>query len=299
MNTQESQRLLRRRLNRIGWGMLAFLAATEVCSLALSFLPGFMDNDWLYYAASYAVMFGLGPLALWLVIRRLPKGASPRLPLSGPALARSAVYCIGIGYLFNLATTLLLTGIQLLTGQDMMGKSQDLMTSIPTSIMFVLAGIIAPICEELIFRRLLLDRLRPFGDRCAIWICGIAFGLYHINLGQFFYASALGMVLAGLVLKTGKLYHSIICHASLNLSSLIITYLIPTGRIGSILSGVCVVASMLFAVWCFVRYARSYRHTPPAPPFTAEDIKAALPRCAGLWTTGLLLLAASILRLLI
>ena len=152
----------------------------------------------------------------------------------------------------------------------------------------------APVFEELIFRKLLLDRLRPFGDRCAILLCGVAFGLYHVNLGQFFYAAALGMVLAGIVLKTGKIWHSMVCHAALNLSSLGFSALYELGEGGTIAAGVIVVALVVFAAWCFVRYARSYRYAPPAYPVSTRDVMRCLPGSVGIWACAVLLLAAGV-----
>ena len=48
--------------------------------------------------------------------------------------------------------------------------------------------IIAPIFEELLFRKLLIDRMQPYGEKTAIIASALAFGLVHGNFSQFFYA---------------------------------------------------------------------------------------------------------------
>ena len=59
----------------------------------------------------------------------------------------------------------------------------------PMWLIFIFMVILAPIVEELIFRKLLIDRLSVYGDRMAIIFSAAAFGLMHGNLYQFFYAA--------------------------------------------------------------------------------------------------------------
>ena len=76
--------------------------------------------------------------------------------------------------------------------------------------------IITPIMEELAFRKLLLDRIAVFGDKTAILISGLMFGLFHGNLYQFFYAFIFGMILAWVYLRSGKLRLPVIFHGIVN-----------------------------------------------------------------------------------
>lgn len=82
-------------------------------------------------------------------------------------------------------------------------------------------GLIAPAAEELLFRRLLLRRLRPYGERFALVASALCFGLFHGNLNQFFYAFLLGLVLAELALSTGCLWQAVLLHALVNLLSIL------------------------------------------------------------------------------
>ena len=46
--------------------------------------------------------------------------------------------------------------------------------------------IMAPVVEELFFRKLVMDRLLGYGQKTAIIISGIMFGMAHGNFSQFF-----------------------------------------------------------------------------------------------------------------
>ena len=74
----------------------------------------------------------------------------------------------------------------------------------------------APLFEELACRKLLLDRLHPYGDGFAVLASGLLFGLMHGNSAQFFLAFALGILFALVYLKTGRIVYTILLHAIIN-----------------------------------------------------------------------------------
>lgn len=77
--------------------------------------------------------------------------------------------------------------------------------------------ILAPVFEELFFRKLVIDRLLPYGELPAILISGVAFGMAHGNFNQFFYAAAIGIVFGFIYLRSGKIIYSIVLHMIFNL----------------------------------------------------------------------------------
>ncbi len=99
----------------------------------------------------------------------------------------------------------------------------------------------APIVEEMLFRKVLIDRIRKYGEGTAILLSGILFGLYHGNFTQFFYAAMLGMFFAYIYLRTGNILNTIFLHMAINtLSSVVAGTLmrnIGWERIRSIASG--------------------------------------------------------------
>ncbi|MBO4411455.1 MAG: CPBP family intramembrane metalloprotease [Lachnospiraceae bacterium] len=76
----------------------------------------------------------------------------------------------------------------------------------------------APILEELVFRKLLLDRIHPFGETVAALTSALLFGLFHGNAAQFPLAFLFGIVSATVYLKTGRILYSILLHFMINLT---------------------------------------------------------------------------------
>lgn len=87
-------------------------------------------------------------------------------------------------------------------------------TSFPLFLLSLLVMAVIPaICEELIFRGVVLHGLRnKFGEWGAIFLSGLMFALFHGNLQQFIYPFILGSIMGWLVLRTGSLVSSMIVH---------------------------------------------------------------------------------------
>lgn len=76
--------------------------------------------------------------------------------------------------------------------------------------------IIAPIFEELLFRKLLIDRLQPYGEKTAIAASALAFGLVHGNFSQFFYAFGIGLIFGYVYCRTKNVWYTISFHMIIN-----------------------------------------------------------------------------------
>lgn len=80
-------------------------------------------------------------------------------------------------------------------------------------------GICAPIFEELILRKFLIDRIHKYGEGIAILASGLLFGLFHGNFSQVFFAAGLGFFFAYIYLRTGKIWYTIAFHMIINMTS--------------------------------------------------------------------------------
>jgi uncharacterized protein len=72
--------------------------------------------------------------------------------------------------------------------------------------------VIPPIVEEMLFRGVVLQSLKRFGDGFAIVVSALFFGLYHGNLIQIVFAFLSGLALGFVVVRTGSLLPSILIH---------------------------------------------------------------------------------------
>ena len=118
-----------------------------------------------------------------------------------------------IGNLLGIGVTSLIgTAIQ----SDIANPIQTLINSSDILLNLIIISIIGPIFEELLFRKLLIDRTIKYGAKISIILSATLFGLMHGNLNQFFYAFLLGGFFSYIYIKTGKI---ILCFGILFVSS--------------------------------------------------------------------------------
>lgn len=92
--------------------------------------------------------------------------------------------------------------------------------------MFFFVGLLAPVCEEIVFRGILFTGFRKNGTpmQAILWTA-VLFGLFHMNLNQMVYAIVLGFAFGLLREATGNIWAGIIGHISLNSYSVFLYYL--------------------------------------------------------------------------
>jgi membrane protease YdiL (CAAX protease family) len=74
----------------------------------------------------------------------------------------------------------------------------------------------APVMEEFVFRRCIIRRLLPCGEKAALFTSALLFALFHSAVNQVCYAFLLGLVFGYVYLKTGRLRYSIGLHVIIN-----------------------------------------------------------------------------------
>jgi membrane protease YdiL (CAAX protease family) len=93
-------------------------------------------------------------------------------------------------------------------------------------ILYFIAVVIVPsFAEEYIFRYLMLNALRKYGNAFAIISTSVLFGFAHARAGAFIYATAVGIFCAYITIKTRSIWFAVILHALINSASLIIRYI--------------------------------------------------------------------------
>lgn len=85
--------------------------------------------------------------------------------------------------------------------------------------------VLAPFCEESIFRGVILQSLRPLGNGFAILFSALLFAMMHGNIGQFPLAFLVGLALGYFVLLFDSLWVTILMHAAVNSMSTWINYM--------------------------------------------------------------------------
>ena len=103
-----------------------------------------------------------------------------------------------------------------LFGYTMLEGMEALAVDFDNFSMFLYAGVLAPVTEELLFRGLVQRTLMPFGKRFAIFCSAFTFGLYHGNLVQTPFAFLVGLIL-GYVAAEYNIFWAMLLHMINNL----------------------------------------------------------------------------------
>jgi len=227
------QQDLRRILNQSGMALFylaiaVIVSQTVIQILCHHFCPGASETDWYLWVVTAITVVGIGLPIFYLMMRRIPdspKGAV--IKLKPGKFFIILVICLGALYLSNILSSILILFIALFKGETVLKNPvEEVILNSNFILSMLYAVIVAPITEEFMFRKLLLDKLRRFGDVTAILLTGVAFGLFHMNLSQFFYACVLGFLFAYVAIRTNTIRYTIILHMIVNFLGLIFTFFV-------------------------------------------------------------------------
>ena len=83
--------------------------------------------------------------------------------------------------------------------------------------------LLIPIFEEILFRGMILNDIkRKINVTAAVFIQGVLFGVYHMNIVQGIYAAFLGIILGFIYVWTESIISTIIAHITFNISGVAI-----------------------------------------------------------------------------
>ena len=208
--------------SKLGIGTFAILGIGTVTQLLLiyvvnSTLPQVMEHSWGMWLLTFAPLYLIAvPIGL-LLLRKVPAKPLEKHDLKPSRYIVTVIICIFMMYAGNILGTIITALLQLLpgvsAGNPILGYATD--NALLPKVLFMV--ILAPVIEEYIFRKQLIDRMHIYGEKLAVVTSALMFGLFHGNLSQFFYAFALGLVFGYVYLKTGKLRYSIGLHMLINL----------------------------------------------------------------------------------
>ena len=177
----------RRTFSRLGFAMLLYIAVTVTLQYLLSWLfARYMQNEWVRYIVlilpQYFISMPLAALLIW----RMPRQPIAHKQLGAGRFVIVMIVCFAILYAGNLTGALANLGLQAIAGKEMSQALFSLITDsgVWTNVVFVV--ILAPIAEELFFRKLLIPKLLPFGEKPAIILSGLIFGLRYTETSRSF-----------------------------------------------------------------------------------------------------------------
>ncbi|MBE5965107.1 MAG: CPBP family intramembrane metalloprotease [Lachnospira sp.] len=99
-------------------------------------------------------------------------------------------------------------------------------TEYPFIVQLIFMACMPAFVEEFIFRGILYRNYRSGAGFGAAILSGILFGMLHLNINQFMYATVLGILFAILVELTGSIFASSLAHFLVNGFSVTLTYVL-------------------------------------------------------------------------
>lgn len=169
-----------------------------------------------YMLVSMLPLYIIGTPILLKIIGRQPAAKIEKGDF--PIRKVIAAFFVGIAamQLGNLIGIILNVGLANLADTEAKNPTAEFITTSTLLQNFIVVVIGAPIFEELVFRKWLMERTVKYGEGTAILISGFAFGLFHGNIIQFAYATLVGMVLAYVYVKSGRVIYTIVLHMITN-----------------------------------------------------------------------------------
>ncbi len=108
----------------------------------------------------------------------------------------------------------------------------DLILAYPFPVAFFVIAVTPAICEEALFRGVLYRGYRKTGVWPAVVLSAFLFGIMHMNLNQFFYAFAVGILFALVNEVTGSILPSFLLHLYINGRSTVLLFLMSNSAEG-------------------------------------------------------------------
>lgn len=265
--------------SRIGFGYVIFFLVSIIAQTVILYGIKVAPGHWfangfdmkLVMLMSQVAMYGIAFPILYLWMRRLPSWKMEKKEkLSAGHLILLIMFCFGVTYIGNIIGQVLMYIVGLFTKTAIRNPVDTMIGDLSPLTLFVYVVLVAPLMEELVFRKLLIDRIIPYGQLPAMLVSGIAFGLFHGNFYQFFYACSIGMVFAYIYTRTGTIWYSVIMHAIINftggvLASLLLSKIEAGSYLaiaGTVLLGFMVVITIVTSIVLFGVYVAKVKFFP-------------------------------------
>ena len=210
-------------MTRVGASLLVFLGLISASQTLYGWLKapfisawgeeaGYVINE-LLYGVMYFLCFII-PIFFFLFISKGKEPKSmrlkPRLTLDTPFIL---VASIGVIYLCAVVNNLIIQPlISPSFDYDSMFVTYDYSEPYKVVLSLIVMAVVPGICEELLFRGMILENLAPYGKTGAVIGSAFLFGLMHQNPLQMFYTTMAGIVLGVIYIYTESIFCSMLVH---------------------------------------------------------------------------------------
>lgn len=230
----------RKRFNIIGFGFAIFTVITFVVCQMLSLVAIAAENisgvpvtsSTLFLNAVTPIsiyLFALPLLLVFLGVFRIGGTAPQKKRMRFGTILVLFVVGFGLMYIGSYMGQFTMWGLSEIVGYNYSNMLNDMIDYDGMWITVLFLCVVAPIGEEFVFRKLIIDRTHKYGGAVSIFLSALMFGLMHANFYQFFYAFLLGLLLGYVYYSTGKVWYTVALHAAMNFVGSILTAYLQLG----------------------------------------------------------------------
>ena len=210
-----------RTVSRVGLAFVVLIAGSSLASfilqvIALVWFRDIIETGYFNFGVTILSLYVCAAPFAYLILRPMKKEVPKHRRISVKTFVIFTVMAFTLLILGSFLGQWLNAIVERICGIEQGGQVSEAFSESSLWLSCLYALVIAPIMEELFFRKLLIDRLSYLGDITCVVVSGLAFGLFHQNIEQFFYATLLGALLAFVYLKTGKILYTMLIHSIIN-----------------------------------------------------------------------------------
>lgn len=220
----EEKRAIRLKYNKVAVVLLINTAIFNLGALAARvILEAIFGKDFwtdmanVIYSCGFPILAEVTSIIIGIHLLKLDfKPLFTRENYTGMTVAKLIVLALGL----QTAASFIVTFIgEILRMFGLEGATADLSatTSLPANlIMYFYACLLGPVLEELLYRGVILQSMRKYNERFAIFLSAAVFGLMHQNYQQAILGFLVGIPLAIVTIKSGSIVPAIFTHIFLN-----------------------------------------------------------------------------------
>ena len=221
----------KRSFSKLGFGYAAFSLVSTAVAYVIYIIVLAIDTAF-YNSTLFANL--VAPVSLYLFALPVLLIIASRVEAKKPEKKKMGVgkwllfLLVGFGvmYIGAIIGNTVMSYLSAITGYDYSNSLESIIDGDKLWLTAIFTVIVAPIGEELVFRKLIIDRTQKYGGAVCILLSALIFGLMHGNFYQLFYAFGLGLILGYMYYSTGRILPCMLIHAAVNLFGSVVSPLI-------------------------------------------------------------------------
>ena len=222
--------------SKIGFNYLAYSIASILFLIILSNIiavirPEILNNINIATIITAICNYVLPLPILLFLMRKLDSTEIKKNNLGFKTFLKYLCITFTLMWIGNITGTIITNLLSFTIQNDIANPIQNLINSTDLWLNLILISLIGPIFEEIIFRKILIDRTIKYGPLASILVSAIIFGLIHGNLNQFCYTILVGGFFAYVYIKTGQIKYSIGLHIILNMLGSVLNMIVNNSAV--------------------------------------------------------------------